>query len=181
MRGEMVRRREVGPASYQPLRYDLSRYAGPPARAPFGQPPARTGLSAQQRKGNTRHPSTAARLTNLTPPNEYPGPGAYAHERYSPFSSQSMSERCQTNYSRLRTDRSSIRSVYDCGRICIASDNPGPSEYAPVPPLDRLRMSMRKPPCPGTGRITPFKGRTLSALLHSPANLSPTLAMTASR
>ena len=74
------------------------------------------------------------------------------------------------------TDRSSIRDVYPdkrCGIICSAPTTPSPAHYSPVPPLDRLRMSMPNPPT--SARLRGKRGAPLGAVLRSSANLAQTL------
>lgn len=131
--------------------------------------------SPQLRQSQTRYASTAPRFTrpNATTAN-FPGPGHYSLERYSQFSMTQATERCQPFA--MQGGRSSIRDVYPDRRnmiMCRAMTTPAPNCYSPVPQLDRLRMSMRNPPC--AGRIRAMRGCNLDSMLRSSANLSSTL------
>ena len=164
----------AGPGFYTPLiSASFSRYEGPAASPSIRQPLRDIPSSPQMRKTQTRYASTAPRLARL-PNVGFPGPGHYSLERYSQFSLTQATERCQPF--ELQGSRSSIRDVYPDRRnliMCRAQTTPAPNAYAPVPHLDRLRMSMRNPPC--AGRIRAMRGCNLDGMLRSSANLSSTL------
>lgn len=168
----------AGPGNYQPQHDDLVRYQGPHASPGVRQPLRHLPRSPQLAKGDTRYASTAPQFE---PPYtrdalHVPGPGHYSLERYSQFSPIHVTERSQP-FAVMLSGRSSIRDTYSDPRNaipCRMATTPSPHHYAPVPALDRLRMSMRNPPG-GPGRIRPTPGTTLDATLRSTSNLSSTL------
>jgi hypothetical protein len=168
----------AGPGFYQPQYDDFVRYEGPHASPGTRQPLRQLPVSSQLRKVDTRFASFAPQRepTVHRDARVFPSPGQYALERYSDFSLQRPRfERCQP-FAAMQTTRSSIRDVYPdrrCGIICRQASTPSPTQYAPVPALDRLRMSMPNPPT--TGRIRATRGATLDAMLRSSASLDATL------
>ena len=75
-----------------------------------------------------------------------------------------------------RTSRSEINDIFGDRRALLItkpSRTPSPQHYAPVPPTDRLRMSMHD--SPSGARLTLLRG-PLHDSLHSVANLSSTLS-----
>jgi hypothetical protein len=165
-----------GPGFYRPQYADFSRYEGPPATPLQRQPLRMLPSSAQMRKTNTRFVSTAPRIAALnTGTSSFPGPGHYPHQQYSQFSPLQAANRIQPFT--MQGGRSSIRDVFPdrrCGIICRPETTPAPGHYSPVPDLDKLRLSMRNPPC-GVDRIRPAQGITLETQLASKANLASTL------
>lgn len=169
----------AGPGFYERMHFPVNLNSGfalyedyrADRRQPFHKTPP---MSATLRKPNTRYVSTTPQLTGREHWNT-PGPGAYNLEHFSAFRTWPGVSRGQP-YAVSRAARSSIRDVFGdarCGVFCKPERTPPPNAYAPVPALDRLRMSMRDSPT--SGRMTPQPGRPLSALLQSSANLSSTL------
>lgn len=164
---------------------DFARYEGPPALPQQRQPLREAPRSPQIRKPTTRFVSTVSRLRNPVLPNKatFPGPGTYSLEQYSQFSLvpilSGRDPRSQP-FGAARGVRSNINDVYPdgrCGVICRAPSTPSPHAYAPVPLLDRLRMSMSTPMrgAEAVGRIRAGPGRRLDSILQSKANMSLTL------
>ena len=165
-----------GPGFYRPQHEDFSRYEGPLATPLHRQPLRMLPSSAQMRKTHTRFVSTVHRFVAHNPGTiNFPGPGHYPHEQLSQFSPLQSANRIQPFT--MQGGRSSIRDVFPdrrCGIICRPESTPAPGHYSPVPDLDKLRLSMRNPPC-GFERIRPTRGISLETHLASKANLASTL------
>ena len=165
----------AGPGFYLPLHQgEFSRYEGPPASPQRRQPLRSLPSSAQMRKSTTRFASTVARLPAAN--NRTPGPGHYDLRRQAAFGSIHTTFDRGSQPFALQAARSSILDVFPDRRnlmICRAQTTPAPNAYSPVPSLDRLRMSMRNPPCSERIRATP--GCTLRGHLDSVSSLTSTL------
>lgn len=167
----------AGPGHYQPQRDDFTRFEGSPAFQSQRHPLRAMPMSPQLTKSTIRYPTTTPQFepTVMRDAYNFPGPGRYNVDRYSEFSLESMAARCQP-FKVMATTRSSIQDTYPdsrCGIPCRRTHTPSPMHYAPMTPLDRLRLSMPNPPYPGRIRVT--RGVTLEAALRSPANLTSTL------
>jgi len=171
----------AGPGNYHPHYDDFSRYNGPPASPGVRQPLRQLPRSPQISKGDTRFVSSAPQFENSVTRTglNTPGPGHYSLERYSQFTPIHITERSQP-FAVMNMSRSSIRDAYPdsrCNIPCRLGVTPSPQHYAPVPALDRLRMSMRNPlnTPRSLARIRPSTGTTLDAALRSSANLQSTM------
>ena len=107
----------------------------------------------------------------------FPGPAHYQLQRYSQFDVESRKVRPQP-FAVMTMERSSIREVFPdarCGIPCRPETTRAPAYYAPVPPLDLTRMSMRNGVPSSPGRLRASQCTTLDSVLRSSANLSSTL------
>lgn len=181
----------MGPGAYngqgQHGTMGFAQYEGPPATTHTRQPFRQLRTSAQLRTPSLRYTSSLPRMAPVVPYDHFPGPAHYELGKYSQFTggypgrhngaaSMSPLPKMQT-FTAAKMARTSIRDVYAdkrCGIICRPNSNPGPAAYAPVPLMDRLRMSMPHPPTPSRGK--PCRGRNLDTFVHSPTSLSATLA-----
>lgn len=176
----------AGPGFYEPLVCaNFARYRSVNGtRSPHFIPGTRrqpfrpVSTSAQLRMPSTRFASTAARIdrSGVILGDGGPGPGAYN------YTSQFDVHRPTFQpFQIAAAARSSIRDVYPdrrCGIICKPErlGSPGPHTYAPLPKLDRIRMTMHSEPLGSGIRVPVDRSRPLTAFVHSSANLSSTLS-----